>query len=410
MRKWSTSLSPEVKYYLVMSGLFSFGNALSNLFLSIFLWKLDRTFSLLIDYSLSMSASILFSFYFCAWVARITSPMTTMRLGIVGYLIAYLIASLLRESLSQQIFLFGMIQGLAVSLFSVGAHMANLDMATNEKRDRFLYLQGFVTAIGGVLGPFLGGFFIEQIGSMVGYYFVFLITCTFFLLAIFVSIRIQERPIEAKSHFMDVLMRAPREWNWMYIVMLGDGIISGVYVTFLISMMMYEVAGGEQSLGLFYTVSEVVSVVSFLVLAKRSAPHKRVYIYTIGAVSIFLCSLFLAYYPTLVSLLVFVLIKPIALNMINTTMNTMIYASIEKDPLYKKLQLDYITIREIPLGIGRIIGIFLFLGMKRYFDFDQLLPVSFSLFPVVYLLAIPVLHMIWNKESTKKNYVHGRIS
>jgi YQGE family putative transporter len=402
MENFFKSFSIEVKYYLIMNGLFSFGSALSSVFLNIFLWRLDQTFTLLAHYSLYMSLSILLSFYFCAWLARKTSPMTTMRLGILFYLVAYLIALILKDSLVNQIFSLGISQGMAISLFSVGAHMAILDMTTNQRRDRFLYIQGFVTAIGGVFGPLLAGFLIEQFDGMIGYYIVFSITCSFFILAIIASVRIQGRPIEAKSHLLDVLLHAPREWKWMYIVMLGDGVVSGVYVTFLISMMIYDVAGGELNLGIFQTVSEIVSIVSFLVLAKLSTPEKRILVYTIGTISIFLCSLILAYRPTFIGLILFVLVKPVALNMINTTMNTMIYASIEKDPLYEKLRLDYITIREIPLGIGRIIGVFIFLGMKNYFDLERLLPISFSLFPVVYLAMIPVLYMLWHKKRPSK--------
>jgi hypothetical protein len=87
MGSFFKSFSMEVKYYLMMNGLFSFGSALSNVFLNIFLWRLDQTFTLLAHYSLYMSLSILLSFYFCDWLARRASPMTTMRLGILFYLI-----------------------------------------------------------------------------------------------------------------------------------------------------------------------------------------------------------------------------------------------------------------------------------------------------------------------------------
>lgn len=174
-------------------------------------------------------------------------------------------------------------------------------------------------------------------------------------------------------------------------------------------MMIYDVAGGELNVGIFQTVSEIVSIVSFLVLAKLSNPEKRILVYTIGTISIFLCFLFLAYHPTFIGLILFVLIKPIAFNMMNTTMNSMIYASIEKDPTYKKLKLDYITIREIPLGFGRMLGVFIFLGMKNYFDLDRLLPISFSLFPAIYLAMVPVLYMIWHKKRLSKEMHRGFI-
>ncbi|MDE8564766.1 MFS transporter [Anoxybacillus rupiensis] len=401
MKGFLRDVSPEATYYLAMTGLFSFGNALSGMFLQIFIWRLDRTFTLLAQYSFYTSLFILCSFYFCAWLARKTSPMATMRWGIAGYFLSYLLALVLRDALIYHLLLLGMLQGLAISLFSVGMHMANLDMATNRGRDRFLYMQGLMTAIGGVAGPLVSGAVISWFDQMLGFYLVFFMACVFFGLAAIVSLRIPERPVELQSRLLAVLLHAPKEWKRMYLVMLGDGIASGVYVTFLISMMMYQVAGGEWKLGVFQMMSELVSIASLAILARRSRPDQRMLVYTIGTLGIWLGSLFLAYQPTMLSLMWFVLMKPISLNMMNTTMNALIYAAIEKDPCYKQMQLDYITVREIPLGLGRMAGVFIFFMMRNYLDFDRLLPVSFSLFPLIYVGMIPVLYLIWHKNQTE---------
>jgi len=102
----------------------------------------------------------------------------------------------------------------------------------------------------------------------------------------------------------------------------------------------------------------------------------------------------------LFSLLIFGLLSPIAMTMISTSMNAMIYSSIESDEQYKEKRLDYIIIREIPLGVGRIIGVFIFLAMQVYYDIDQLLTISFSFFPIVYVVMVPFLYSVWK---TKKS-------
>jgi MFS transporter, YQGE family, putative transporter len=392
------SFSTELKFYLLMNALFSFGGVLSGVFQSVFLWKLDKTFSLLAYYSLYWSIAIIFCFGLCGWLARKTSPMITMRLGFVFYLITYLIMLIFHDTLSDHIMLLGFSTGLAMSLYYVGMHLAVLDLTTNDNRDQFLYVQGILFTIGGVIGPVLSGIIISQLEGMLGYYVVFIGTCVFFFISFLTSLKVKGHPITAKSYFWDVIKNPSKEWKKMYKVMFADGIVSGVYGTFLITMITFKVAGGELSLGVYNMAAELVAIATFYLLAKFSNPKYRLAIYAIGSVSIFLSSVLLSILPVLISLIIFGIVSPLAQNMITTSMSAMIYEAIEKDPEYKEKRLDYIIIREIPLGVGRIIGVFLFLAMRKYFDFDLLLPVSFSLFPIIYVIMIPFLYVIWRKS------------
>ncbi|MDP4172051.1 MAG: MFS transporter [Bacillota bacterium] len=368
------------------------------MFQSVFLWKMDKTYSLLAYYSLYWSISIIFSFIVCSWVARKTSPMITMRLGFLFYLITYLIILIFHGTLRDHIMLLGGANGLAMSLYYVGVHMAVLDLTTNDKRDSFLYIQGVLNTVGGVVAPLLAGILISQFHGMIGYYVVFIATCVFFFISFLVSLKVKGNPVAPKSYFWDVIKNPTREWRRMYVVMFADGIVSGVYWTFLITMITYKVAGGELNLGVFNTAAEIVSILAFFVLAKFSSPDYRIPIFAIGAISILLGSVLLSALPVLISLIIFGIVQPVASNMINTSMNAMIYESIEKDPQYKEKRLDYIIIREIPLGVGRIIGVFIFLAMRKYFNIEQLLPISFSVFPIVYVLMVPSLYFIWRKD------------
>lgn len=403
MFKIFKSFSTELKFYLLMNAFFSFGVALSGVFQSVFLWKLDKSYSLLAYYSLYWSLAIIVCFGLCAWIARKTNPMFTMRLGFVFYLITYLIMLIFHDTLNEHIFLLGISNGLAMSLYYVGVHMAVLDLTTNDKRDQFLYVQGILLTVGGVIAPLLAGVLISQFDGMFGYYIVFIATCVFFFISFCVSLKVKGSPVTAKSYFWDVIKDPSREWKKMYKVMFADGIVSGVYSTFLITMITFAVAGGEFSLGVYNMAAEIVAIIAFYVLAKFSNPKYRMAIFAIGSISIFLSSVLLAASQVFISLIIFGIVSPVAQNMITTSMNAMIYESIEKDPYYKERRLDYIIIREIPLGVGRIIGVFIFLAMREYFDFNKLLPISFSIFPIVYVIMIPALYFIW--KSPKKGTI-----
>lgn len=392
------SFSTELKFYLLMNALFSFGTGLSGIFQSVFLWKLDKTYSLLAYYSLYLSITVIFSFGLCAWIARKTSPMITMRLGFVFYLITYLIMLFFHKTLDDHIMLLGFSNGFAMSLYYVGMHMAVLDLTTNDKRDQFLYVQGTIFTVGGVITPLLSGIIISGFEGMTGYYVIFIGTSVFFLISFLTSLKVKGNPITTKSYFWDVIKNPSHEWKKMYKVMFADGVIGGVYGSFLITMITFKVAGGELNLGVYNTGAELVAIATFYMLAKFSNPKSRHTIFAIGSISLFLSSVLLSVLPVLISLIIFGIVSPVAMNMIGTSMNAMIYEAIEKDPQYKEKRLDYIIIREIPLGVGRMIGVFLFLTMRKYFDIEQLLPLSFSLFPVGYVIMIPSLYFIWRKR------------
>ncbi|MEH7442632.1 MFS transporter [Bacillus sp. JJ1122] len=393
------SFSTELKFYLLMNALFAFGTSLSGVFQSVFLWKLDKTYSLLAYYSMYWSVAIIISFGLCAWLARKTSPMITMRLGFVFYLITYLIMLFFHDTLDEHIMLLGISNGLAMSLYYVGMHMAVLDLTTNDKRDQFLYIQGILFTIGGVIAPLLSGLLISSFAGMIGYYVVFMATCVFLFIAFIVSLRVKGNPVTTKSHFWDVIKNPSPEWKKMYSIMFADGIVSGAFTTFLITMMTFKVAGGELNLGLYNTGAQIMSIVAFYILAKFSKAKDRITVFAIGSVTILLSSVLISAYPIFISLVIFGILSPIAMNMISTSMNAMIYESIERDPDYKEKRLDYIIIREIPLGVGRIIGVVLFLTMRKYFDLEALLPISFSIFPIVYVIMIPTLYFIWKKPN-----------
>jgi len=394
------SFSTELKFYLMMNTFFSFGTGLSAVFQSVFLWKLDKTYTLLAHYSLYWSITIIISFGICAWLARKTSPMIAMRLGFGFYLITYLIMLVFHDTLSEQIVLLGAANGMAMSLYYVGVHMAVLDLTTNDKRDQFLYIEGILLTISGIIAPLLAGIIISRFNGMTGYFIVFFLTCLFLVFAFITSLKIKGNPVTSKSYLWEVIRRPSREWKRMYPVMFADGIVSGAYTTFLITMMTFKVAGGEMELGIYNTAVEVVAILAFYMLAKFSKPSYRILLFAIGSISILLSSVLLSVFPVLFSLLIFGLLSPIAMTMISTSMNAMIYSSIESDEQYKEKRLDYIIIREIPLGVGRIIGVFIFLAMQVYYDIDKLLTVSFSFFPIVYVIMVPFLYSVWK---TKKS-------
>jgi YQGE family putative transporter len=392
----------EARLYLVMMAFFTFAFGLSNMFISVFIWKLNSSFTLLAIYSLVFSIVILASFPLCAVFARKTTPMASLRLGIVLFIVTFGLVLFYKENTVQHIYEIGFFMGLGASFFAIGMHMQTLDSTKDGGRDRFLYLGNLLNSIGGMIAPLLAGFLIERYIGMKGYYLVFSITLVWFILASLISLQLKGKQVSRESHFLKVWRNPSREWRGMYWATMGAGVVEGTYGTFLVTMMTYSILQSELTLGGFATFAALVGLLTSLVLAKVSKPQLRFKIYTVGALFLSVSSFLISIQPEFTFLVIYTVVSTVGMNLISTTFNAWTYASIEKDPDYENRRLDYIVIREIPLGFGRIVGVLFFLLLQAYFDETKILPVSFAVFGSVYVLMTPFLKKIWMERDGAK--------
>ncbi|WP_019243167.1 MULTISPECIES: MFS transporter [Bacillus] len=388
----------EAKLYLVMMTFLNFSLALSGVFVNIFIWNIDNSFSLLAFYSLSNSIAILVSFPICAWIARQTSPMSCSRVGILFFVIGYGFLLLVREEAVNYVFVLGTILGLGTSFFVIGQHMQIFNITQDRNRDRFLYILSFLTNGVGMLAPIISGFTISRFIGMKGYYIIFAISFFSFLVTALVSIGIKGKKLSKQSHFREVWKNPTKEWRGMYWVSMATYMVEGTYSSFLVTIMTFSILKDELSFGGYNTFAAFMGLMTSLWLAKISSPKLRMKIFTIGSILLAASSIWISLSPTFWTLVIYAVLSVIGLNMMNTTMNAWMYASIEFDPKFEERRLDYIVVREIPVGLGRIMGIALFFIMNALFDAEKILPISFALFGSVFIFLIPALRKIWNNH------------
>ncbi|MDP4086725.1 MAG: MFS transporter [Bacillota bacterium] len=392
----------EVRLYLVMMAFFSFAMGMSNLFINIFIWKIDQSYLTLAIYSLMYSAVVLISFPLCSLYARKRTPMASLRVGVLLFIFTYALVMFYKEKAAYHIYEIGFWMGMGTSFFAIGMHMQTLDSTQDDGRDKFLYIGNFLNSISGMVAPLLSGFLINYYAGMKGYYVVFGISLFWFVLVVLISLKMKGKYISNTSQFHDVWKKPTKEWKGMYWVTIGSGIVEGTYSTFLVTMMTYSILKSELSLGGFATFTSLVGLLTSILLAKISTPNRRIGLYTVGAVLICVSSIWLSIESSYMVLVIYSIFSSIGNNIINTTLDVWTYASIEKDPKYHARRLDYIIIREIPLGIGRMAGIVFFLLLNTFFSKEKILSISFGFFGVLFILLVPLLRKIWRQPNESK--------
>jgi MFS family permease len=400
LEKGGWHVERESRLYLLMMALYTFGSTMSGLFINVFIWKLHSSFTLLAVYSMIYSLVVVLSFPLCAKLARRRSPMASLRLGILCFIVTYALVLYLKELSGDFIWLIGFGIGLGSSFFAIGMHMQALDSTRDAGRDRFLYLSNLLNSLAGIAAPLVSGFLIDRFTGMTGYYFVFSTTLVWYLLAVLVSMRIKGKFIAKESQLWNVWKKPSREWRGMYWITMGSGFVEGVYQTFLITMMGYAIVQNELSLGGIATFAAVVSVLTSLVLSKVSKPEYRFRIYALGALLVCASSVWLSLQMVFAALVVYTVLSNVGMNLISTSFYAWTYASFEKDPEYEARRLDYVVIREIPLGVGRSIGLVVFLLLQYYVQ-GSVLAVSFAVFGSVFVLIIFPLLRSFGTEKKK---------
>lgn len=390
----------ESRLYLIMMALFTFGQTMSGLFINVFIWKLHSSFTLLAIYSLVWSLVVVLSFPLCARLARNSSPMTSLRIGILFMILTYALMLYFKEASGDYIYLIGLGTGLGASFFAIGMHMQTLDSTRDAGRDRFLYLSNLLNSVSAMAAPLCSGFLIDRFQGMTGYYFVFSASLVWYLLAVFVSLKIKGKEIVKESSLWQVWKKPSREWRGMYWITMGSGFVEGVYQTFLVTMMGYAILKSELSLGGFATFAAIVSLLTSFVLSKVSRPQYRFRIFALGALLVCLSSIWLSLQMAVVALIVYTVLSNVGMNLITTSFYAWTYASFEKDPEYEARRLDYVVIREIPLGVGRSIGLLVFFLLQYYVQ-GNVLAVSFAIFGSVFVLMLPLLKAIWSEKKSQ---------
>jgi len=384
----------NARRFLVLMLLQAFAVGLSSLFVNLYIWNIDRSLITQASYSLSSSAAILLSFPLCSLHARRTSPMASSRMGLVMFMLTYAVILWLREDCARHVVLLGGLFGLAVSFFVIGQHMQFLENAQDAQRDRFLYAANFLTSFAAIVAPLLAGWLIRHIAGPAGYFTVFGLSLLTFAVAAWWSYRVQGQPLARQSNLLGAWRNRQPRWRGMLWVSVGSAMVEGSYTSFLVTIMAYSILQDELAMGAYSALVGLVGLLSSIALARSSQARHRMGIYASGAVLVFGASLGLALLPQTASLVAYGVASAIGFNLITTSLMAWSYAAIESAPDYAQNKLDYIVVREIPLGAGRMAGIALFLVLHAAFP-TQVLSIAFVLFSAVYLALLPALQRIW---------------
>lgn len=369
----------SARWLIVISGLFALSVSLSNTFLNVYLWKVDKSFISIGLYNLSVYLCIPIMFIAAGALAKRRNSVLTLRLGLVFHACFYALTLFGGQSVAQIPQLLGAVLGTAAGFYWCGFNELSLRYTDSASRDRFNGMNGVVGSVAGMLAPPVAGFLIsfeDRFGGLSGYHLIFGLSLAMFMLAGFTSLQLHEKLGHGRLHWRNAV-DAWKEKGWRYILMgcLVYGWREGLFM-FLIGLLMYIATDSELELGEFLLLQSGLSFVSFFIVGRLVHPQNRIKFLGIGAIGMALCALIFLLPLRAVNLVWYGAAIATCLPLFIVPFQGIIFDAIGhlNKVRGEDARMEHIITRELFSNSGRVLGVLLFLAWVQLDPTGQSIP------------------------------------
>ncbi|MFB4211825.1 MFS transporter [Shouchella sp. JSM 1781072] len=380
-KKWMDSIfghvvaSKDLKLLLSIGGLYALSVALSNTFVNVFLWKQSGQF---IDLALYNLMSVIFqplAFLIAGKLSKHIDRVYVLRIGVSLMSLFYISVLVVGENAAQYLLLLGSLLGLGTGFYWLAFNVLTFEVTEPDTRDFFNGFLGLLTSFAGMTGPLTAGIMITKLNGFQGYFLIFGISLTLFLLAVILTIWLGKRHAKGKFEIKQVLKERKENKDWRKITWahVTQGLREGTFV-FVIVVWVYIVTNNELALGTYGLVTSGTQFIFYYLTARllRVAYRKKAIL--IGGLMLYGAIFLLLFNLTFPKLIVYGIIISIAYPLLLIPYVSLTYDVIGKAHRAADLRVEYIIVREWFLNIGRIASILLFIAVISIFPEEQSIP------------------------------------
>lgn len=373
------SLHANAKWLLIISTIFNLSIALSNTFVNVYLWKVDKTYGSIGVYNLLLYIVTALMFLVAGFLAGKIGAVWTLRIGILWHVVFYALTLVGGQAVANMPYLLGIVMGCAGGMYWFSFNTLSLGFTNDGKRDGFFGLNGVTGALAGMLAPPIAGFLISRedrlVGPITGYHVIFGLSLGLFVLATFLTTRIRTHAREPQLR-MSIAFASLRH-RWWRLLMVGCtayGMREGVFL-FLIGLLMYVSTNSEMRLGEFALMQSALSFVSFYVVGRIVRPKNRLKVLRAGAILMAGAALFFLLPIRPITIVLYGCVIALVLPLFLVSLQGFVFdgisalsrASRSEDGVAKEPDAsnEQIVLREIFENLGRVIGILGFLILVK---------------------------------------------
>ncbi len=367
-------LSPKEKTLAWMFSLYDFNYTLSNVFLNVFLYKEHQDFKAAGLFNLVQFTVIAPAFWIGGHLSKKFGNVLSYQLGFVFSALVFAATLVWRESAPEHPCFLGVLAGLGVGFYFLGEHSLTLQETSEKTRDYFLSLTTFFTSVLCILAPQISGWLIAAFGtggsgkdSLVGYYLVFAIALALYLVLTFKSFQFHAVPTEKGFYLWKVLtFKNNGDWNRLMGAQFLLGLRNGVF-WFLMGLLVYRVSKNEAVVGGYSTFSNLLGVLTSYALSVWAKTENRWQGLWISCWVLAAAGLGLSLGVNYFSILAYSVLAMTGGTWLQVVFGAVSFTILEKAREAKTRRIEYLAAREVPLALGRVLGLGCFLAGQSYF-------------------------------------------
>lgn len=406
-------LPEKAKTLVWMIAFYDFSFALSSVFINIYLFKGHDDLTIPGWFNFASYVAIVMAFVIGAHLSVKWNHLLPYQMGLIFNASVFLIVLLERENTLGYPAFLGALYGLGIGFYYLGQHSLTLDLTETKTRDHVLSIQLFLSSNFRILAPAMAGWTIVLYrssssflgwvddGASAGYYLVFALSLAINIGLIVKSLQFEDKSIRKGIHLWKVLtFEGNLDWNRQMWIQFILGLRNGVF-WFVIGLLVYRVSHNEGIVGTYNMLSNLIAVLTGYSLSRWATRENRYAGLWISSALICTASLLLSWQVGAFTLLAFAVFNMIGTSWFQVVFSAIGFEIMEKAVEYRKHQLEYLAVRELPLGIGRLIGLsFLMLAQGRMGEDGLRLT-----FLVLGLIQMTVLFFV-PKEKRKGTKLH----
>src|SRR3989441_5456954 len=287
---------------VLVHGAYTAANLLAGMFLSIFLWRSSHDLTPIAIYSGLSALMIPVAFIANGVLWRGIGAGASIRLGLGGNGIVYLVVLLLGNQAPQWVAALGLLKGLAEGFYWSGFHLVSYDTTCDRDRDRYFGVQATASwLLTAALPPAAGAIIVggtHIAGTDRGYQMVFALSTVVLMAAMVLA---GQLPSAARQRLslrrVATLARRNPDWRWVTRARLADG-FTGSLVGLVLTILMFLVLKNEQQVGNFNGLMGLLGVGISLALATFMRPQHRIACALVGGALLVLSTFLLPLYLT----------------------------------------------------------------------------------------------------------------
>lgn len=359
-------ISSEMVALLMVHGIFLLAVGLSNTFVNIFLWKVEKSLNVVVLFNAFQFATVPVFFILAGWLSKKTSLTANLRIGIICYSIFFIILLTIQDDAAHYAWLLGVLLGASSGFYYLSFNVLIYDFTTNDNRDFVMGINGLVVSIATMIAPFAAGLLIQSLKGTKGYLLIFSASLVMFIIAAVLSTKIPNKTINKQYYLKSILFMPFRKRNWTF-VMTGEmvrGFREGVMM-FLTNILLYSIISSEMFLGTYTLLTSSVQLLSFYFIASKIRPSTRKQYLAVGAIATALVSSAFMFQLSVTTLLIYGLVSSFFVTFVNNPSASLIYWVIHKTPNSNKRRIEGIVVREVYLNCGRVAGVLLLFAIPQ---------------------------------------------